>query len=183
VNASLKSQEDILYRGFKNQVRFVTSEKDQNKYMLIGKGCMLTKQDNDYIVIPMNVDTVSLTIVQGGGGQEKKTLEVKKFKVMNVPDPSFYINGSIASSSSLRDAKYVEMKYVPEIPLIGTFQVLDWMMLIDGEVYTGNNKLITDQVAEKLQSVKDGTVVQLTISARGEDGIMRKYSEELTIGE
>lgn len=181
INTSFRFQTPILYRGYNNTIKIVAPGNDQNTFSLIGTGCMLSRQEDVYTVKPGNADSVSLTIVMGGAHQQKSLVGTRSFKVMNLPEPSLHVNTQLATSINIREAQFFELKYLPEIPLSARFEVLNWMMLVNGEIHTGNNHIVTQNVAEILKTSPKGTKIQISLNVRGEDGITRKYVEDFEL--
>ena len=181
INTAFKFQTPILYRGFNNTLKIVAPEGDHHSFSLIGTGCMLARQDDIYVVKPGNADSVTLTIVMGGAHEQKSLVGKKTYKVMNLPDPSLHVNTQLATSQNIREAQFFELKYLPEVPLSTRFEVTSWMMLVNGEIHTGNNHIVTQNVAEILKTSPKGTKIQISLNVLGPDGITRKYAENFEL--
>lgn len=181
INTSLNSKQEILYRSYKNVLKIVQDEDDHNTYSLIGEDCTISIQGSTYIVTVDRAYNATISIILSTTTDKIDTVKTQRFKVSNLPDASLHINGKLASEISLREATYLEMKHIPEIPLRDEFKILGWMMLIDDVIYTGDNRLLTAEVIDVLQTVEKGTTIQFKVKAVGSDSITREYDKDITV--
>jgi len=108
------------------------------------------------------------------------TVKREVFKVMNLPDPSIYINGEFSTGKLSGDLKYARVQYKPNVPLDSKFTVKGWQMLIDGELFFGENDRFPRMVNYAIAKLSSGSIVSLKLDVEGPDGITRRMGTNLT---
>lgn len=179
VNASLSENVKIVYRGFGNKMEFKAPEKDGVRYSLTVTNAIISAHGDHYILKPGRGKMVGVNLMEIKGDIHV-VAKTDSFYVLNVPDPSIYINGELATGTMKSDLKYVRVQMKPDIPLDWKFKVTGWQMLIDGELYFGQNDRIPNMVNEAIGKLKSGDQFTLKVKAEGEDGITREYSMNIT---
>ena len=188
VNITPNSEDNILYRGYKNLVEINAEKKEGSSYYLLGTNCHITNMgspgnklpENQYIIKPGKGNSANISLVHNVNG---KTTVVTKYEYTfaNLPVPKIHIDNQPSGSAIKRDAVLIEVKYSENAGLDFKFEVSDWTMLINGEIYTGNNYMITEQVKAALKEVPSGTNIDITLTVKGEDKVARKIGAQFTV--
>lgn len=179
INASLSEDINIVYRGHRNRMDFKAPEKEGVRYSLTATNASVTRNGDHFVLMPGRGNIVHVSLTERI--DEKTYLAYRdSFFVFNIPDPSIYINGELATGKLNSDMKYVRVQMKPDIPLDWKFKVTGWQMLIAGELYFGQNDRIPDMVNEAIGKLKSGDQFTLKVKAEGEDGITREYGLTMT---
>lgn len=179
INESLTENVKIVYRGYANHIVLKAPEKEGSRFDLTVTNAAISKSGTYYILKPGRGHMVNVNVTEMVGDQ-MSIVHKDSFEVFNVPDPSIYINGEFASSMLPDEMKYIRVQLKPEFPLDWKFKVEGWQMLIDGELYFGQNDRIPQMVNDAIEILPQGSSVSIKVKARGEDDIMREYGVNLT---
>lgn len=179
VNASLSENVKIVYRGYGNKMEFKAPEKEGVRYSLTVTNATITANGDHYVLRPGRGKMVGVNLMEIKG--DKRVVAYRdSFQVYNVPDPSIYVNNEISCNSLTEEIKFIQVKFKPQIPLDWKFKVQGWQMLINGELYFGQNNRIPDIVNEAINKLKSGDRFTLKVKALGEDDILREYEAIIT---
>ena len=176
VNTSLSEDVNILYRGFANKVKIISTDERARPSC---RNCALSRNGDHYVVRPGRGKIAYVNIVRENNGISD-TLKIEQFKVMNLPDPSIYINGELSTGKLNGDLKYARVQYKPDVPLDSKFTVKGWQMLIDGELFFGKNDRFPQLVNDAIAKLSSGSIVSLKLDVEGPDGITRRIGTNLT---
>ena len=179
VNTSLSEDVNILYRGFENKVKLLVPNPNDSKATIFGRNCALYRNGDHYVVRPGRGKTAAIVIVERNGDLTD-TLKVEQFKVMNLPNPSIYINGELSTGKLNGDLKYARVQYKPDVPLDSKFTVKGWQILIDGELFFGKNDRFPQMVNDAIANLSSGAIISLKLDVEGPDGITRRIGTNLT---
>lgn len=178
-NSSLSEDLQIVYRGFKNNIQFNAPQKDAINYSLSVTNASIVREGDHHILKPGKGKIVYINIMAKIG---EATLNCHKdsFIVMNLPDPSIYINGELSTGKLSGDLKYARVQYKPDVPLDSKFTVKGWQLLIDGELYFGKNDRFPQLVNDAIAKLSSGSIISLKLDVEGPDGITRRIGKNLT---
>jgi hypothetical protein len=176
INTSLSEDVKILYRGFANEIKIISKDERARPSC---SNCMLTRNGDYYIVKPGRGKIAFINIVIDDQGNSD-TLKIEQFNIMNLPDPSIYINGELSQGTLSEDLKFARVQYKPEVPLESDFTVTGWQLLIDGELFFGKNDRFPQMVNDAIAELKIGSNISLKLDVKGPDGITRRIGTNLT---
>lgn len=176
VTTSLTEDVNILYRGFANEIEIISSDEGARPSC---RNCAMTRIGNHYVVRPGSGEIAYIDIVVDGLDQVD-TLKIEQFKIMNIPEPSIYINGELSTGKLSGDLKYTRVQYKPDVPLESKFTVKGWQMLIDGELFFGKSDRFPQLVNDAIAKLNSGSIVSLRLDVEGPDGITRRIGRNLT---
>lgn len=176
VNTSLSEDVNILYRGFANKIKIISTDERARPTC---RNCSMFKRGGYYIMKPGKGKVAHVNIVVDNNGVTD-TVKREVFKVMNLPDPSICINGEFSTGKLSGDLKYARVQYKPNVPLDSKFTVKGWQMLIDGELFFGENDRFPRMVNDAIAKLSSGSIVSLKLDVEGPDGITRRMGTNLT---
>lgn len=176
VNTSLSEDVNILYRGFANKIKIISTDERARPSC---RNCALSRNGDHYVVKPGRGKIAYVNIVRDNNGVSD-TLKIEQFKVMNLPEPSIYINGELSTGKLNGDLKYARVQYKPDVPLDSKFTVKGWQMLIDGELFFGKNDRFPQMVNDAIAKLSSGAIISLKLDIEGPDGITRRIGTNLS---
>lgn len=178
INSSLSENVKVVYRGFENNITYKAPKTIDGEYGLMVTNASILRNGDHYILKPGRGKQVMVTLTLRKG--EATFVAYKdSFNVEVLPEPAIYINQEISCNPVSEEIKYLQVKYKPQIPLASKFTVEGWQMLIDGELYFGENNRIPSMVNDAISKLPSGTAFTLKVKVRGEDGILRETGVEL----
>lgn len=180
------SRDDLLYRGFKNILRFNHATNfSLDQYTLKCEGCKIRKiADNDtlkphhFALLPSGAKTASILIT--APGEEPINWS---FNVQNLPVPEIHFNGKKSGEpidlNTLDSSSKVTIEYVKEITLKAEFAILKWQLYYP-EIKTpahGMGSEIDSKTLEQIKRLPAGTTFSFICTVVGlNDNIRRQIA-------
>ncbi len=172
---------NILYRGYSNKVILAVSDADMDKIILTGENCTIEKinDHSEYIIKPGKGRIVVLNVALKSG-DEIVVLKRSEYKVFNVPDPQIYWGAKKSGEVATSYVAQIYAKYPPEIPLVSTFSVSEWTVIVEKDTIKGMGNDIS-KAQRIFKTISQPTLVIIEAKVMGEDGIYRKMSGHWTV--
>lgn len=173
--AAIESPElNILYRGYENKIIPAVLNSNDREMLLIGKGVTITKPEGvEYYIAKTNnrdrVVSISVNLID-----KFDTLFVREiqYRVSNLPDPYLYWGDARQDGNADLHEKNIDVKYPHEIPLMCTFKIVNWEVIVNEKSISGKGNDLSKAEA-LLKSVKTTTTVTIKMTVKSTDGILR----------
>lgn len=183
VSVSLSENQPILYRGYNNEIELIIPEGDANKYYLIGENCSISKMESDegkelYGVKVSNSPTAIIRIaMKTKDGEQIVSSTTYKVKIM--PEPTVFIDNISSGGKLRRDIRLIKVGYERSALITHKFEVISWIALINGTMYTGNNYMPTDELKALIKKLPSGTSVELKVTFKSPDNDIKMTQKGL----
>lgn len=168
--------ENILYRGYDNQVIPAVTNNKSAKVVLKGKNVDIGKQENsDYYVVRPGHERIAFLYVVLEKGKKSDTIQTFGYRVSDLPNPTLFWGGaSVEQRANIRETRLF-LKYIPEIPLNVTFQIQSWELIHKNDTLIGEgNSLLHAETY--LKTIQENTSIQINVIGIGPDKIQRAIS-------
>lgn len=168
---------NILYRSYKNRVKFAISNDKGCEMNIICQNCEIEKSEvfeNSYYVIPGSKSRAYIELQLLDEDSTVVYSHQTEFRVRNLPNPTIYWGPSKNGSKGTLHSKVLLAKYPPEVPLNSIYQVRSWTMYIDGEENISGEGSNIGTAVEYLKTLEGEKQISFMVNVVGPDGITRQ---------
>jgi len=168
----------ILYKNYNNNVQAVASGFDKTDLKITsGSATKTTKGSNNWVIFPTGGTSLTLAVVGTNSITKKSaTLNSVTYKVKPLPDPEVLLGGKYDGSSVNKAVTNIQVKYGPEITLVGvTFPIQSWRLLANGREATGTGSDL-NAAAVNMMKQSSGKYVTLVVKYKKPDKTIKDKS-------
>ncbi len=166
-------EENVLFRGYENQIVITSHPKEGSAYTLTGSNVVVTKKGDRFIVRPGSGKTAFLTVSERSEDGRTHVIRKKEYRVKNLPDPSLYWGWTQAGKALQNPKPELTCGYVDYFQMDVNFTVVSWEAEYDGQMYSGEGTDISSLI-ELINSFTELTEFTIFAKVQGPDGITRK---------
>lgn len=130
---------------------------------------------NRFIVVPRHTRTATIEVYNIKDPNNFVLLHRKKYRVLDLPNPSIYIGGSSEGEPISWKTKKMFVKYPPGNWIEHKFEIVDWTITIQNKEYSGKGDTLTNDVQNEIKQLEIGARIDLKARITGE------YNQERTV--
>lgn len=172
VTAEHSKDNNILYRGFENEVRLNPFENNSQTFQIETINCKVTKENSESNTYSVKTDN-SKSTAQINNLVDGKVIESKFFRVQNLPSPTLYWGNNETGTTSSNTAELF-VSYAPGIQLDANFKILSWECQLANSQYNGVGNVLSQEMMDATKKLASGELIVILMTVKSEDGILRK---------